>query len=82
MITLLSILACALGMTGQYLVSQGYLRPVYWLMIVNGGCYTTLNVSLATASVEQRGMWFLAVPSAWMMIAGVLGLRRLRKPRG
>jgi hypothetical protein len=77
MITVLSILACSLTMVMSWLLSQGRLKAVYVLGIVNSLCFIVLNGSLAVSG--QPGILFLIVPSAWGIVTSFIGLRRLSK---
>ena len=76
MITLLSITGCILAMICSWLVSQGTLKPVYILGIMTSLCFIAINTMLAIGG--EPGVLFLIVPSAWAIVASVIGLRRLR----
>ncbi len=77
MITLLSTLACVFSMTANWFVALGNLRVGYFMGIINGSCLVTLNSLIALSQPDQQGVFLLVMPSAWLVIASLIGIRRL-----
>lgn len=82
MITVLSMIACILAMVTNWFLARGMLKIVYLLSIVHGSCFVVLNALLALSSNEQAGVAALIIPSAWMIVTSLLGLRRLQAAKG
>ncbi|MEQ8788708.1 MAG: hypothetical protein RIC55_20525 [Pirellulaceae bacterium] len=81
MINTLSTTACVVAMLSNYLLARGRLKAVYCLSIVNGVIFIALNLSIALSGADQFGMAMLVVPSAWMVVTALLGLRRLHREK-
>jgi hypothetical protein len=80
MITTLSILGSALGMTCSVLLALRMLRLVYPLGAVTAGVFIALNLTLAVRD-DQAAVAWLVLPGAWSIIWNLIGMMRLRHPR-
>lgn len=80
MIGILSFTTCVLTMLGSWFVSQGRLRPAYLVGIVNGSCFVVVDLILAIEG-PHPAVAILAVPSAWGIAMGFVGLKRLQRER-
>lgn len=66
-------------MTGSVICAYGKMKPLYILGIVNGCIFTTLNGLIALSG--QSGVALMMIPSCWMIVTNIAGLRRLKRER-
>ena len=66
------------GLTRNWFVSQGRLRPVYWLMIVMSGANMLLNTTIAFERPDYSGLYLFNILIVHSIYSAIVGLRRLR----
>ena len=74
----LTLFAVVVALIKNWMVAHQRLKPTYWFMIAYGIVYTTLNTYLAFRTEGQEAVIFLNIPSVWVILMGIKGLKGLR----
>lgn len=74
----LTFFAVVVALIKNWMVAHQRLCPTYWFMIAYGIAYTSLNTYLAFRTEGQEAVIFLNIPSLWVILMGIKGLKGLK----
>jgi uncharacterized membrane protein len=69
------------GLSKNWLIAKGNLKPVYWLMVVIAVAGVATNIATVMAMPSMFGILSFAVLNVWAGLMGVKGLMRLKYER-